>query len=291
MSIQKNPLTIVEAINRTSDYFKKKEIYHFRLSAEWLLSHVLEIDRIQLYLQYDRILTTSELNTYRDLIKRRAEHEPLQYIIGETEFMGFKFNVSPSVLIPRPETELLVEKVLLLKEKFKENIPTIWDIGTGSGCIAISIALLWPESRVVGSDVSTDALQIADSNIKLNRMEKEVQLIHHNFLEEELPASLHPNIIVSNPPYIGKSEMTGLEEEVKSYEPHVALTDEKDGFTFYDKIFSLIEKGLKSKFFVLELSGTQSEIIIDRAEKLKVKEIQIFNDLNDIPRILQIEVI
>ncbi len=288
MSIQKNPLTIVELINRTSDYFKKKEINNTRLSAEWLLSHVLNLDRIQLYLQYDRILTSYELDAFRELVKRRAGHEPLQYIIGETEFMGYKFKVSPSVLIPRPETELLVEKILLLREIIRSKNPVIWDIGTGSGCIAISIALLWPESRIVGSDISTDALEIARENIMLNKIENSIQLINHNILLDDVPVSLQPDIVVSNPPYIGIKEMDSLDEEVKLHEPRMALTDEKDGLIFYDKIFSLIEKGLKSKFFLCELSGTQSAEIIKRAKKLNVREIQIFKDLNDIPRILQI---
>jgi release factor glutamine methyltransferase len=291
MSIQKNPLTIVEILNRTSDYFKSKNIKHARLSAEWLLSHVLEIDRIQLYLQYDRVLTTAEINAYRNLIKRRALHEPLQYIVGETEFMGLKFKVYPAVLIPRPETELLVEKVLELREDMNELNPLIWDIGTGSGCIAISIANLWVGSKIIASDISDQALKIAQENVVLNKVESTVQLIKHDILSDDLPKELSdPDIIVSNPPYISAGEMKNLDEEVKSFEPRLALTDEYDGFIFYDRIFKLIQNGLKSKFILIELSGTQSSAIINRAEKLKVKDLQIFNDLNDTPRILQFKV-
>lgn len=289
MSTVQNFLTILELINKTGSYFKQKNIPNPRLNAEQLLAHVLDMDRVQLYLQYDRLLSTGETEKFRDYVRRRAGHEPLQYIIGGTEFMGLKFKLSPSVLVPRPETELLVERTLLLKNEVETTNPKIWDIGTGSGCIAISIAHFWPESTLIASDISEDALTQAEENARLNEVSKSIEFLKHNILSDPIDPSMQGDIIVSNPPYISKEEFENLDNEIRFFEPRIALTDNSDGLIFYKRIFSLIENSFKCKFILIELSGTKTEQITGLTKRLQFGEVDIFYDLNDIPRVLQIK--
>jgi release factor glutamine methyltransferase len=289
MSTAQKILTILELINKTSSYFKQKNISNSRLNAEQLLARVLNIDRIQLYLQFDRLLSTEEMEKFRDYVRRRAGQEPLQYIIGGTEFMGLEFKLSPSVLVPRPETELLVERTLILKNEIETVNPKIWDIGTGSGCIAISIAHLWPECTLIASDISADALAQAKENASLNKVNKSIEFIKHNILSDPIDPGMQGDIIVSNPPYISKEEFENLDNEIRFFEPQIALTDNSDGLIFYKRIFSLLENSFKCKFALLELSGINTAQIIALTKKLQFYEVNIFNDLNNIPRVLQIK--
>jgi release factor glutamine methyltransferase len=289
MSNDHSRLTIIELLNRSSKYLKEKHIENPRLNAEQLLARVLGLDRVQLYLQYDRQLIPQETTCYREYIRRRTTNEPLQYILGETEFMGYLFKVAPGVLIPRPETELLVEKVLQLRETIQTPHPCLWDIGTGSGCIAISLALNWKECTVIGTDISDEALIQAQNNARMHKVDESIRFIKHDVLNELQPLSVQADIILSNPPYISKKEFEALNEEIRMYEPPEALTDGGDGLLFYKKIFSLIKNGLRTKFCLLELSGLQTEAILSQARQISVKKMEVFEDLNHIPRVLQLE--
>jgi release factor glutamine methyltransferase len=289
MSTTQTSLTILEIINKTTKFFKQKDIENPRLNAERLLSALLEIDRVQLYLQYDRMMSKSETESYRNYVRRRAGYEPLQYIIGETEFMGLKFQVSPAVLIPRPETEILIERTLMLKEKHTFNNPKVWDIGTGSGCIAISLAHYWPECTIFASDVSEESLAFAEKNATINKVSDRINFLKHDIFIDPIDSQLQSDIIISNPPYISLEEYQALDNEVRLFEPKIALTDESAGLTFYEKIFSLIENSHNCKFILVELSGTQTENIIEMAKKYSFCDIQVFKDLNDHSRILQLE--
>ena len=151
---------LLDLLNTSANYLKDKNIDSHRLNAEHLLAHVLKLKRMDLYLLFERPISRDELDQYRGLIRRRAKKEPLQYIIGETEFMGFPFKVSEAVLIPRPETEMLIEAILKLKDSLPGKI-NLLDVGTGSGCIAISLAALWENLTVCASDISDSALDIA----------------------------------------------------------------------------------------------------------------------------------
>jgi release factor glutamine methyltransferase len=290
MSTTYSPLTILEILDKTSKFFKQKDIENPRLNAERLLAALLEMDRVQLYLQYDRMMSISETELYREYVRRRAGNEPLQYIIGETEFMGLNIKVSPAALIPRPETEILIEKVLLLKKSHQLINPRIWDIGTGSGCIAIALAHYWPECSVIASDVSKQSLDLAKTNASLNKVSEQIEFSVHDILKDPLDSFNPVDIIVSNPPYISLQEYNDLENEIRLFEPKIALTDNSAGLTFYEKIFSLIENGHICKFLLVELSGTHPEKIIELAEKYNFSEIQVFKDLNNISRILQLEI-
>lgn len=289
MNISHKTWTVVEIIKTTSDFFNKRHIENPRLNAEQLLSHVLNISRVDLYLQFERILTEKEIDLYRKLIQRRSSDEPLQYILGEAEFMGLKFKVSPAALIPRPETELLVEKVIETAKKIVQKNLSILDIGTGSGCIAISLAHFLPNSRISATDISQPALDLSQTNAELNNV-KNIKFLNHNILEaDELPAQLS-DIIVSNPPYISINEMQDLSKEIKNFEPEIALTDNNSGLKFYEKILSLIANDMKCKFVFMEMNSNLKDQILEITRKFNFKCIEVLNDLNNLPRILKIEI-
>jgi release factor glutamine methyltransferase len=290
MSTTHTPLTILEILDRTTKFFKQKNIENPRLNAERLLSALLDLDRVQLYLQYNRVMLRDETERYRDYVRRRADNEPLQYIIGETEFMGLNFNVSPAVLIPRPETEILIEQALKLRESQNFQNPKIWDIGTGSGCIAVALAHYWPECSIIASDVSEESLELAKSNAALNNVAGRIKFCKHDILLDPIDDIIPVDVIVSNPPYISLNEYDDLTSDIRLFEPKIALTDYAAGLTFYEKIFALIKKSGACKFTLVELSGTQTDKIIDFAEKHKFADLQIFKDLNNHSRILQIEI-
>ena len=290
MSKTHTPLTILEIINKTTKFFKQKDIENPRLNAERLLAALLEIDRVQLYLKYDRLMSKKETELFRDFVRRRAEYEPLQYIIGETEFMGLNFKVTPAVLIPRPETEILIEKILLLRDTQSFPNPTVWDIGSGSGCIAVALAHYWPECKIIASDVSEDSLSLAEENASLNDVKDKIQFLKHDILIDPVDSSTQADIIVSNPPYVSLEEYDNLGDEIRLFEPKIALTDDSEGLTFYERIFSLIENGHRCKFILVEMSGTQTEKIIQIAGKYNFTGLNIFKDLNNLSRILQIKV-
>ncbi len=290
MSKTHPPLTILEIINKTTNFFKQKDIENPRLNAERLLAAILEITRVQLYLQYDRLMSKNETELFRDFVRRRAEYEPLQYIIGETEFMGLNFKVTPAVLIPRPETEILIEKILLLRDTQSFSNPTVWDIGSGSGCIAVALAHYWPECKIIASDVSEDSLRLAEENASLNDVKDKIQFLKHDILTDPVDSSTQADIIVSNPPYVSLEEYENLGDEIRLFEPKIALTDDSEGLTFYERIFSLIENGHRCKFILVEMSGTQTEKIIQIAGKYNFASLNVFKDLNNLSRILQIKV-
>jgi len=289
MSPPNQTWTVLSILNTTSDYFNKLAVENPRLNAERLLARVLKSDRLQLYLQFDRILNNHEVDEYRMLVRRRANHEPLQYLMGETEFMGLPYKVNPSVLIPRPETEILVESVLALRDQYFQKAPVLWDIGTGSGCIAISLAHLWPDIRIVASDISDQALIVAEENARLNHVCDSIMFVKHDIFREEPPDKNNIEIIVSNPPYISQEELSTLAKEVRDHEPVIALTDAGDGLVFYRRILELIEHCSKCKFVLLEMSGTQPDALIALLKDYPVNRFSTIPDLNGHKRVLKLE--
>ncbi len=283
---------IIDLLKTVSQFLQEKGIENPRLNAELLLGKVLNLNRVHLYLQFERPLTPPELEAYRELVRRRAKHEPLQYILGETEFMGLKFHVNSHVLIPRPETELLVEETLKLQNAFNSSGVKIVEVGSGSGCIAVSLAKLWPATNVYATDVSDEALEVAGENARLNAVEERVTLVRHDFFSEwdaSLPKQM--DIFISNPPYIRQDEMESLPSEVKEFEPAVALTDGADGLRFYRRVFELIaSRAIQPHFVLLEMSGTQAEKIVDLSKQFGLKNLEVIPDLNQINRILKIKV-
>lgn len=212
--------TVLKMLTWATSYFKTKGVRNPRLSIEWLLAHVLKKKRLDLYLIFDRPLSLYEIDSIKPLIIRRANNEPVQYITEETDFFGCLIKVSPNVLIPRPETEELVDWIL---NKIPTNVPqNVLDIGTGSGCISIALKKNRPDWIISGFDISAKAIQIARYNSKINNTP-----IHFTIDDIFSPSDhLHSNtfdVIVSNPPYILKSEENTLDREVREYEPSLAL--------------------------------------------------------------------
>jgi release factor glutamine methyltransferase len=283
---------IIDLLKTVSQFLQDKGIENPRLNAELLLGKVLNLNRVHLYLQFERPLTSSELEAYREFVRRRAKHEPLQYILGETEFMGLPFRVNSHVLIPRPETELLVEETLKLQNAFNSSRVEIVEIGSGSGCIAVSLAKHWPATQVYATDISDEALEVAGENARLNAVQERVTLVRHDFFSEwdaSLPKQM--DIFISNPPYIRQDEIKSLPSEVKEFEPLVALTDGADGLRFYRRVFELIaSRAIQPHFVLLELSGTQAEKIVDLSKQYDLKNQEVIPDLNQINRILKIKV-
>ena len=209
-----------------TDYFKKKHVPDPRHSIEWLLADVLGCKRLDLYLQYSRPLSPRELDRIRPLVKRRARHEPLQYITGATNFMGYHIEVNPSVLIPRIETEQLVELVLDSVPEREHKSLNLLDIGTGSGCIPIAIKKMRPAWTCLGIDVSEEALSLAKRNADSN----DVDILFRKgdlFKLDEIETPQDGwDIIISNPPYISTHQKSTIEKQVTNYEPGLALFHE-----------------------------------------------------------------
>ncbi|MGD0337931.1 MAG: peptide chain release factor N(5)-glutamine methyltransferase [Bacteroidota bacterium] len=244
------------------DYLRGREIDSPRLTVELLLSHTLQCRRIDLYTNFEKPLTSQELARFKELLKRRLDHEPLQYILGKTEFMGLEFLITPSVFIPRPETERLVEAVL---EECKQCVDcesslNVLDIGTGSGNIPISLAHYDSRIKCVASDISGDALAVAQQNALKHQVAGKILFVKQDILQL-FPEKYTPfDIVVSNPPYIALEEYKYLQPEITRYEPRRAATDEKDGLVFFKRITSLMPKLLKAqgKCFI-EIAYNQGE--------------------------------
>jgi release factor glutamine methyltransferase len=220
-----NKWTLLKVLNWTKGYLAEKGVENSRLESEWLLCEALGLDRVGLYLNFDKPLNEGELSLFRAMVARRAKREPLQYILGTQEFDGLEFMVTPDVLIPRHDTEVLVA------EAVKRVGPdgAILDIGLGSGCIAIALAKRLPRAAVCGVEQSTAALQVARQNAERNGVSLEMV---EGSLFEPL-AGRRFDLIVSNPPYIPTADLATLEPEVRDFEPRGALDGGADGLAFY----------------------------------------------------------
>ena len=238
-------MTIAQLLAESAAYLKDLGLESPRLEAEILLAHALGIKRIQLYSQHERILTEAELARCREFISCRAKHEPTAYITGVQPFMSLDFFVDRSVLIPRPETEELVELVIAHVSHDSSPIThySIADIGTGSGAIAVSLAKFLPNVKVVGTDNSTRALEVARKNATFHQVADRCEFRLGNLLE---PLTEKVDIIVSNPPYIPTAEIETLQPEVKDWEPRQALDGGKDGLDYYKKIIPAAARHLAS---------------------------------------------
>ena len=277
-------LTVLESIKLSTEYLEKKGVESPRINAELLLAHILNCKRLDLYLTFDRPLSEEEVTLYRTFLKRRAGFEPLQYIVGSVEFYGFPFYVNSSVLIPRQETEILVEEVI----EHNKNKPgiKILDIGTGSGNIAISIAKNLPGSEVIGTDISKEALTIAVKNSVLNCMENQVRFIENDILNS-YPEEKNFDVIVSNPPYVSINDFEKLRPELKVYEPRQALTDNADGLIYFKEISTRAKKLLiPGGRLYFETGEGQSAAVKKILEENNYSSIRIKNDYLDIERVI-----
>lgn len=224
-------MTVLEAIQKGREFLEKKGVESARLEAELLLGHVLKLPRLQLYLQFERVLTEAETGELRELVRRRGTREPLQHILGTACFCGLDLKVSRDVLVPRPETEILAE----LGWKFLNSLErpaAFLDFGTGSGCIAIAVAHFANTARGVALDRSPTALEIARANARERGVEERLRLVESEGFTA-LDAEMRFDVIMSNPPYIRTGEIAGLQEEVREHDPRMALDGGEDGLAFY----------------------------------------------------------
>ncbi|MBM6762000.1 peptide chain release factor N(5)-glutamine methyltransferase [Megamonas hypermegale] len=280
---KKDVWTISSLLNWTVNYFKSKNIQSARLDAEVLLSHVLRQERIYLYVHFDEPMEQNELSKFREYVKKRAQHVPIAYIIGEREFMGLPFKVTKDTLIPRPDTEILVENVLNNVDKDKEI--EIVDIGTGSGAIILSLLVNLPKAQGKTVDISSKAIEVAKENAVNLQVNDRCE-----FFVGDLFAPLNGNkfdVIVSNPPYIPQKDIATLEDDIKEYEPVSALTDGGDGLSYYRRLLSEGKAYIKENGFIaLEIGIYQSEDVKQIAMDNGWKNIKIIKDYAGIDRVV-----
>jgi release factor glutamine methyltransferase len=273
-------MTILEVIQRTTPYFEKHGVESPRLTIELLLGHLLGKRRLDLYLEFERPLDDERLRALRALVKRRAEGEPLQYVTGEAEFCGLKFAVDRRVLIPRPETELLVEAVAVRQPR------SVVDLCTGSGCIAVALAKRLPTAEIVATDVSVEAVAVAETNARRHGVEKKTRFFQGDLLDA-LPNSLTVEAIVSNPPYIASGELAKLPKEIRDFEPVPALEAGEDGLKFYRRILTDARRFLSPGGFVaLELGAGQSATVRQLGTERGFTVVDVVKDLQGHDRVM-----
>lgn len=254
-------MTVLEVISKSSEFLAKKGVESARLQTELLLAHVLQLPRMKLYLNFERKLADTELDSLRELVKRRGQREPLQHLLGSTSFCGFEMAVNRHVLIPRPETELLAEAGWQFLSTLNPQPSTALDFGTGSGCIAIALAAQCPSARVVALDLSGEALVIARQNASKNGVAERIE-----FRQSDGFASLKRDerfdLIVSNPPYIPSAEIETLQPEVREHDPRSALDGGADGLDFYHRLAAEAGAFLKPDGkLILEFGEGQADAI------------------------------
>lgn len=274
---------VVDIIQSSSDYLSKKGVPDPRLDAELLLGDVIQKERLELYLFFDRPLSKHELDQYREYIRRRGEREPLQHILGRSGFMKLMLKTGPQALIPRPETEVLVEQALKLT---KDRSVRILDIGTGSGCIAISMATELKDATVHALDSSQDALELAMENARLHKAQIEFQ--HLDILNDPYSAHDRFDLVLSNPPYIAPTEKDGLQEEVRDFDPPEALFDSTDGLSFYRRFAEILPDLLvPGGRFLFEFGGAhQEKDVLNIFSEKDYHDLEVIQDYNGDPRVI-----
>jgi release factor glutamine methyltransferase len=278
--------TIKELIKTSTDFLRKKKIDEPRLTTEILLAHTLGMKRVSLYLNFDKPIHDNERSVFREYVKRRVANEPVQYITGKTGFIGLEIETDEGVFIPRQETEILVSEVKkLLEEKGKQDF-VLYDIGTGTGAIAISLAKFFNNSKIYASDISEEALECARKNIATYSFEERITLFSGALFEpfrEIDPA----DVIVSNPPYVPEDEIEKLPEVVKK-EPHEALDGGVEGLEIIKRIVTEARNFLVSGgILAFEIGINQSESVekLIRQEKA-YKDTRIIPDFRGIKRVV-----
>ena len=281
--------TVRELMKSAMEHLQRKGFDDARLNVELLLAHALDLQRIQLYLHFDKPLTPEELLQFRSLYERRLKREPLQYIIGSTSFMGLHFTVDSRVLIPRPETETLIEQVMFVCQHYPNNAPIhILEVGTGSGNIAVSIAKYVKQAHITTIDISKEALLVAEENARIHSVDSQIQFLLVDVFDrtEELFRKQF-DILVSNPPYVPRDEWEQLQAEVREFEPSAAVTDGRDGYKFYHRLIEIIPDILKpGGGILLEVGFQQAEKVARELKISGIDQIQITNDLQGIPRVV-----
>jgi release factor glutamine methyltransferase len=271
--------TPLKLISWTQGYFARAGVDAPRLTAEMLLAHVLGCERLRLYLDFDKPVAPAELDAFRALVKRRAEGEPTAYLVGKRAFYGFEFKTDPRALIPRPETELVVEAAL---NSLSENGLAL-DLGTGTGCIAVSLALSRPTARVLATEISSEAAALARENVAL--LHASVEVLEGD-LYAPVPSDLRFDVIVSNPPYALAAEIPLLAREI-SKEPRLAIDGGADGLAVARRVVAEAPGRLASGgTLVLETHESQHEELTRLCKEAGFARAEGHRDLAGLPRFL-----
>ncbi len=277
---------MLEVIQKSAEFLAARGVASPRLNAELLLAHTLGLPRMKLYLNFERPLTDAELEAMRERLRRRARHEPLQYILGSASFCGLELSVNPHVLVPRPETELLAEAGWQFLRARSSGPVQALDFGTGSGCVAIALAVHCPSARIIGLDVSAQALELAAANAARHNVAARIEWVAGDGFSA-LPADVRFDLIVSNPPYIPTAQIETLPIEVRQFEPRLALDGGPDGLRIHRKLAAEAAAFLKPDGrLMVELADGQADAARElySAHNWIVEEIR--PDYTQRPRIL-----
>lgn len=294
-------LTLREAYIEASSFLDRHQVMEPAHCAQLLLEHLLGLSRSELLLRWSDMFPVEHWDQWNNMLKRKAAGEPVQYIIGEQEFYGLPFTVTPAVLIPRPETELLVEQVVAIgrklwplramngaeaEKKADAAVPLIADIGAGSGAIAVTLAVQCPQWRLMSSDISPAALAVAESNAKRHGVGERVTFLEGDLLVPYIERGLRLDAVVSNPPYIPEADEAGLQPEVRLYEPASALYGGADGLVLYRRLIAqLSELAALPSLVGLEVGQGQAQAVAQLLyEAAEWDEVRIIPDLAGIDR-------
>ena len=279
--------TILKLLHWTTDYFKRNKVSEPRPSAEVLLAHLLSKDRLFLYLNYDRPMTAEELAAFRTLVKRRLAGEPNQYITGMQEFWSLPFRVNPDVLIPRPETEVLLETVLEFLGSPDPEVRVL-DLGTGSGAIAVALARELGAVSIVATDSSLAALRLAQENAMLNQIDSKIHFVCADMFSAFSTFSPKFSVVATNPPYVSHAEFSNLSPEIREFEPRYALDGGPDGLAAVRHIIKEAPTVLsQAGALIIEIGAKQAESIFALVEDSQhYQSYRIIKDYSGLDRVL-----
>lgn len=286
--------TLLDILNYSTNLLKEKQISDARLNAELLMADALNCKRLDLYLEFDKPLQKDETEKFKGYLRRRLHNEPLQYIIGKTNFYGYDILVDKSVLIPRPDTEILVENVLKSINDSGIQEVNVLEVGTGSGCIVVAVCKELEKLNIKytykGIDISEKAIDLCRKNLEMNEV-KNIEIVKKDITVKDAASAIFSSIkfdyVVSNPPYIPINEYNELDLEVREYEPKLALTDNTDGLTFYKLFINMFKSGTSDYF--LEIAYNAKSLIETLLRKENIEKYRFIKDYNNHYRILIME--
>ncbi|GAA0121263.1 MAG: peptide chain release factor N(5)-glutamine methyltransferase [Clostridium argentinense] len=278
-------MKIATLLTKGYEILKDNQIESYIIDTNLLLCHVLKVEKLYIMMNRDVEVSKEDEEKFFSLIKLRSEKMPIKYILGSSEFMGLNFSVKEGVLIPRPDTEILVEECIKIIKK--NNLKYVCDVCTGSGAIGISIAHYINDSNVTLYDISNEALEITEKNIEKLGVREQCRVYYSNLLSKAIEEKKIFDMVVSNPPYIRKEEIKTLMEDVKNYEPHLALDGGEDGLEFYRKITLESKYILKKRgYLAFEIGHDQREAVIKILEENKFTNIYSLKDLYQNDRVV-----